>query len=514
MTLPTADATAHLAENNMTSSLVRDHQVPCTLVLLSVLGAVFLAGFSEAIGIAVGLVTTYLFLNLVVIAASLGRVAGRPSILADWPRSLLAQYHDPWTMLLVSVLVFPKLALGLSGFETGVAVMPLIKGRDDDTDDHPEGRIHNTHKMLTAAALIMGVFLVSSSTVTTLLIPPSELAPGGAANGRALAYLAHRLLGDGFGTAYDFATIAMLWFAGASAMAGLLNLVPRYLPRYGMAPRWTRAVRPLVLLFTAVALLVTVRFRADVDAQAGAYATGVLVLITSAAVAVALSSHRAGRRRATFGFGVVSVVFAYTTVANVIERPEGIQIASFFICGILLVSFVCRMVRALELLRVTSVSVDPAEEFLHRTEHGPGPIRLLAHDPLAGGEADYRQKYARARSVHNIPSRAPISFVEVTISDPSDFETVLQVTGHRTHGYRVLRLVGPSAPNAIAALLLYIRSGTGSVPHVYFEWSEGNPVLNVLRYLVSGLREVAPITREILRQVEPDPDRRPIVHVA
>jgi hypothetical protein len=295
-------------------------------------------------------------------------------------------------------------------------------------------------------------------------------------------------------------------------MAGLLNLVPRYLPRYGMAPQWTRAVRPLVLLFTAIALLVTVRFRADVDAQAGAYATGVLVHITSAAVAVALSSHRAGRRRATFGFGVVSVVFAYTTVANVIERPEGIQIASFFIGGILLVSFVFRMVRAFE-LRVTSVSVDAgAEEFLHRTGHGP--IRLLAHEPRAGDEADYRQKYARARSVHNIPSRAPISFVEVTISDPSEFEAVLEVTGYRMHGYRVLRLVGPSAPNAIAALLLYIRARTGSVPHVYFEWSEGNPVLNVLRYLVSGLREVAPITREILRQVEHDPDRRPIVHVA
>jgi len=349
MTLSAADATAHLVQNPRLSPLLEGHQVVLTLVLLALLGAVFLRGFTEAIGIAVGLVSVYLALNVLVIGVGIYQVVVHPTALVDWQHALTASHSDPLMVVVVALLVFPKLALGLSGFETGVAVMPHVRGAAGDDPAHPAGRIAGTRTLLTAAALTMSVFLVSSSFVTTLLIPAAEFQPGGQANGRALAYLAHTYLGSVVGSVYDASTIAILWFAGASAMAGMLNLIPRYLPRYGMAPHWARAVRPLVLILTVAAFVITLVFDADVDAQGGAYATGVLVLISSASVAVTLAARRAGQRVQTVAFAAVSLVFLYTTGANVVERPDGVKIAAVFIGAIIAVSLVSRLGRAFEL---------------------------------------------------------------------------------------------------------------------------------------------------------------------
>lgn len=214
-----------------------------TLILVALLGAVFLKGFSEAIGVAVVLVSTYLALNAVVVAVGLWQVITEPHVVADWSDALTTEHGNPFMMIAIALVVFPKLALGLSGFETGVAVMPHVQGAADDTPENPAGRIRGTKKLLTTAAVIMSVFLICSSFVTTLLIPADQFKSGGEANGRALAYLAHEHLGSAFGTVYDVSTILILWFAGSSAMAGLLNLMPRYLPRYGMAPHWARALR-------------------------------------------------------------------------------------------------------------------------------------------------------------------------------------------------------------------------------------------------------------------------------
>jgi hypothetical protein len=512
ITLSAADATAHVDENPFWPDSLRNHQVIVTLVLVALLGAVFLKGFTEAIGIAVALVGVYLVLNVVVVGDGLVRVLVHPHLVEDWTTALTAQHGNPVLMVGIALLVFPKLALGLSGFETGVAVMPHIKGDPTDTPDHPAGRIRGAKRLLTTAAGIMSVFLITSSIVTTVLIPEQDFKPGGAANGRALAYLAHQNLGSVFGTAYDLSTIAILWFAGASAMAGLLNLVPRYLPKFGMAPSWSRAVRPMVLVFTATAFLITIIFNADVDAQGGAYATGVLVVITSAATAVTLSARRRRERGRTIAFGIIALIFVYTTIANVVERPDGVKIAACFIAGILVISLLSRLYRAFD-LRVTHVEADRVAMSFVR-ECGRRKIRLIANEPDSRDEREYSEKIAQIIADNDIADDHDLIFVEVTVPDASEFESGLQVHGEVLHHrYRVLSMESSSVPSALAALLLYIRDTSGRRPHIYFEWTEGNPAANFIRYLIFGQGEVAPVTREMLRQAEPDRNRRPHVHV-
>ncbi|MER5584870.1 amino acid transporter [Streptomyces asoensis] len=512
ITLSSADAAAHVVENPFAPHWMGSGNEWITLVLVGALGAVFLKGFREAIGIAVPLVASYLLLNLVVLGASAWEIFTHPVRIGDWTDAMTAEHSSPWAMVGVSLLVFPKLALGMSGFETGVAVMPQVKGDPTDTYEEPKGRVRDTRKLLTTAALIMSCFLLMSSLATTVLIPQADFESGGPANGRALAYLAHEHLGEAFGTVYDVSTITILWFAGASALAGLLNLVPRYLPRYGMAPEWTRAVRPLVLVFMATAVLITLWFNADVDDQSGAYATGVLVLMVSAAFASTVAVHRRGHRRATAGFGVITAVFVYTLVANVIERPDGIKIAAIFILAILVTSFGSRVRRAFE-LRAAEVSLDEtATRFVDEAAR-QGPLQLIANEPREHSTRAYRAKEWDQREHTPIAGGGPVLFIEVFVRDSSDFTADITVRGDEKHGVRRLRVSGPTVPNAIAAVLLKLRDRTGQVPHAYFSWTEGNPVSHLIRFLVFGDGEVAPVTREVLRRAEPEPGRRPRVHV-
>ena len=507
ITLSAADATKHIIGNPFVPPAF-DHPVALTLVLLSLLSGVFIKGFKEAIGLAVGIVGVYLALNLVVLGWGLLQIAQHPEYFPRWKNALVLQHGSPLMMLAFATLLFPKLALGLSGFETGVAVMPLVQGEPGDTEAHPRGRIANTKTLLRTSALMMSVLLLSSSFATTLLIPPEAFQPGGAASGRALAYLAHEHLGELFGTIYDLSTISILWFAGASAMAGLLNLVPRYLPRYGMAPEWTKATRPLVLLFTAITFLITVLFKADVDAQGGAYATGVLVLMTSGAVAVTLLMRQ--RRSQFIGFGLITLVFVYTTITNVIERPDGVKIASWFILTIIGTSMVSRVMRSTE-LRVQSV--EPDEEALRFIrEAASTPVRIIANRPDTGLPEEYDHKLREASESHHLPGER-VLFLEVRPGDVSEFSGRLSIRGVDVAGHHVLRCVSPAIPNAIAALLLYIRDETGRIPHAYFGWTEGNPLAYLLKFLAFGEGDTAPVTREVLRQSEPDPLRRPRIHV-
>ncbi|CAL9639595.1 amino acid transporter [Streptomyces sp. enrichment culture] len=511
ITLSAADASTHLVENPHLANALHDQQLLITLVLIALLGAVFLKGFLEAIGVAVALVASYLALNAIVVAVGLYHVVTEGHVVTDWTNALTAEHGNVFVMIGMALIVFPKLALGMSGFETGVAVMPHVEGDPGDTPDRPAGRVRGAKKLLTTAALIMSAFLIATSFITTLLIPEKEFEEGGQANGRALAYLAHAYLGNTFGTVYDISTILILWFAGASAMAGLLNLMPRYLPRYGMAPHWARAARPMVVVFTLIGFLVTWLFDADVDAQGGAYATGVLVLISSAAIAVTIAARTAGQRKRTVAFAAISAVFLYTTVVNVVERPDGVKIGACFIVGIVLVSLLSRLLRAFE-LRVTDVTLDDMAERFVRDIAGRR-IRFVANEPDARDQAEYRAKVEQIRDDNDLTDQDDFVFVEVTVTDPSEFEAGLVVRGEVMHGrYRVLTLESSSVPNALAALLLHVRDATGHTPHIYVEWTEGNPFANFLRFLLFGQGEVAPVTREVLREAEPNPTRRPRVH--
>lgn len=512
ITLSTADATAHVLENPFTPSWLHGQNILVTLVFVMLLCAVFLRGFGEAIDIAVVLVVTYLTLNLIVISVALANLAANPELLTRWSDNLFADHGNVLVMVGVSLIVFPKLALGLSGFETGVAVMPLVRGHANDTEENPVRRIHDTRKLLRTAALIMSVYLIASSFLTTLLIPQAEFEEGGSANGRALAYLAHDLLGDTFGTAYDASTILILWFAGASAMAGLLNVVPRYLPRYGMAPDWTRATRPLVIVFTSIAVVVTIWFRADVEAQGGAYATGVLVLMSSAAVAVTLAMRREHRRYATALFAAISVVFFYTTAVNIVERPDGIRIASFFIVAIVVSSLISRVFRSTE-LRVSEVVIDDEAERMLEHAASSGTLRIIANHPDERSPREYQVKLGEQRHDHHIPPGSPVLFLEVSVADASEFASVLTVRGEQIGDYAVLQARSSSVPNAISAFALYARDRVGVVPHIYFGWGEGNPLKYLARFILFGEGDIAPVTHEILRRAERDRSRRPAIHV-
>jgi hypothetical protein len=512
ITLSAADASAHVVENPNVPDFLHGQEVAITIGLVVLLGGLFLRGFTEAIGIAIALVGVYLVLNLVVIGVAFGHVVEHPSVISDWTSALTKEHGNPLMMVAVSLVLFPKLALGMSGFETGVAVMTHVEGAPGDTEANPVGRIRNTKKLLATAAILMSGYLITSSLVTTWLIPEKEFEDGGKANGRALAYLAHDYLGSAFGTVYDVSTIAILWFAGASAMAGMLNLIPRYLPRYGMAPEWTAAVRPLVIILTVLGIVITWIFNADVDAQGGAYATGVLVLFTSAGTAVALAARRAGQRKLMWAFAAITLVFVYTTGANILERPDGVKIGGFFIAVIVGLSILSRLLRAFE-LRTTEVEWDATVEMFLR-DCARRSIRFVANEPDDRGRTEYKEKLEQIVADNDLPDASDIIFLEVTVTDPSDFESVVEAHGEVVHGfYRVVTIASPTVPNAIAALLLRVREHTGVRPHVYFEWTEGSPSVNLIRFLLFGVGEVAPVTREVLRRAESDRAKRPHVHV-
>ena len=309
----------------------------------------------------------------------------------------------------------------------------------------------------------MSVFLIATSLVTTLLIPPAEVSAKAARRTAARWRTWVTNISGTLRLALRRQHHLILAFAGASAMAGLLNLIPRYLPRFGMAPEWARASRPLVLVFMAVAFAVTILFRADVDAQGGAYATGVLVLMTSAAFAVTISVCGTS---AALAVSADFLVFIYTTVLNIYERPEGIKIASFFIGAMIVTSLISRALRSTE-LRICDVELDDAAAAL-LAEDEDQVIRFIARRPRVETEEALERSTARSASRTASARRAAL-FFEIERGDASEFEDTLRVTGERLGRHVVLRAHSPVVANSIAALLIHLEKTTGQASARLFQ---------------------------------------------
>jgi len=204
--------------------------------------------------------------------------------------------------------------------------------------------------------------------------------------------------------------------------------------------------------------------------------------MSSAGVAVTLFALRQGSKLGTIAFGLITLIFFYTTVTNIIERPDGIRIATFFITIVIITSLISRVFRSTE-LRVSGIELDEtAQQFID--EMRSHPIRLIAHRRTAGTVAEYRRKEQEIREDNHLPLSESILFLEVKVYDASVFADLIRVQGVEVGEYRVLRVQSAAVPNAIAALLLYIRDQTVMLLRAYFGWSEGNPIQYLLRFIV------------------------------
>lgn len=509
MTLSAADAAQHAVENPFLQPYLEGMRTPLTIAMLTLLAVVFLKGFREAIGLASWIAVPYLALNLVVVGRGFMEIGLHPEHLENWRLALQAR-GDPAALGLLALLTFPKLALGLSGFETGVTVMPLVRGDPADaTDGPPHGRIRNTAKLLLAAALIMCVVLIGSSLVTTILIPTAAWQEGGEASGRAMAWLAHHYLGPVFGTIYDASTVLILWFAGASAMAALLSLIPRYLPRFGMAPHWVSYVRPLILVLLGIDILVTLAFDSDVEHQAGAYATGVLALFLSAAIAVALATWREARDARRFPskgifFWAITIVFAYTLVDNIIDRPDGLIISTIFIVSILVLGAISRYQRATE-FRVERLAFANPESAKVFEEIRGKKVHIIA---VKHTDTLLSRHKANIRNYYRLDG--PVAYLHVDLSeDRSLFDSTVYLKVGRL-GEEDFRIHATNAV-AIANTIAYI-SELLDPRSIFLGLTRENPMGQALRYLVWGEGETGILVYQILLKYwnwTPEDDVRP-----
>jgi hypothetical protein len=521
-----------------------NRQLSATLLLLlagMVVGIIFRRGIrGRFVQLAAVTVLLYAALNLLVIGSGVLFLADHPERVQQWWEAVRAGDWDARSahaagpvnaaaLGATCVQLFPKVILGLSGFEIIMLLMPLVKGRPNDDPAHPRGRIRNARKVLLAAALTMPLYLIAASFVTTLLIPPEAFRTSGQAANRALAYLAHGgpvvglapgetvspLFGLSFGTLYDASTVAILCLAGVSISLCLADYVPPYLHRLGMELDWVHRLGALIYLFTAIKVLVTFYYRASVDEQRGAYATSVLVVFTAAAFAAALDvwkrrSHRLWLLRLPVLFGPILALFAFGLAEVVLSEPGGAKIALWFIGFTLVTSIVTRFYRTTELRCPGFDFADErSREDFEKLKTLDFPI-LVPHRP---GRHTLAQKEIEIRSRHRLPGELPVVFVVAGLGDPSEFQhrPVIRVT--HEEGRVVIHVTRCASVAHVIAAIGIEMSRVGVAPEIHFGWSNENPLTANLHFVLFGHGNVPWLVYALLRNSDLPESQRPRVVV-
>lgn len=490
--------------------------------------------------IAVVGLSIYLLLTAAIIVAGLNCFMHHPELVSGWWESVRAGAWKPQptpqpisigSILVAAAILFPQLALGLSGYELTLAATPLVNGKPGDERFLPLGRIRRTRLMLMVLAIVMAFFMLSSSLVVTILVPPDAMQHDGKAANRALAYLAHGgelthgltasdlspWLGTAFGAIYDLVTVVVLTIAGVIVLIGTRGLIPPFLYRLGMDWTWSNRLGALMYLFTAIKLGVTAFYKADVDAQRAAYLTGVLALFTGAALTACGDVWQ--RRKAqgwpmlfrlSFWFTLSSIVFAISLATVVLRQPVALRMAGVFVMALIVFSMITRFGRTKE-LRFDGFDFADEESRLQWWHLVNNEYPMLL--PIRPGQDCMISKERDIRAVHRLPDHVSVVFIEAELADPSDFHHRPVVRIDRQDQRVIVRISKcHSIPHAIAAASLEIARA-GPVPEVHFGWSHENPLTANINFVFFGQGNVPWMVYELIRRSTEPADRKPKVIV-
>ncbi len=512
-----------------------DRQLVTTLILLGVnflMWPIIWYGFTKRmVQFSLLLIIAYLSLTGIIIASGLIYLSRHPALVEGWWAAVRAgdwgirrpawSGVDAWSLVKMCLWLSPKLALGFSGYELSLVVMPVLRGSG-------RSQVVNARKLLLMSALIMGALLLGSAMLTTLLMTPQSLLPGGMARERAMAYLAHGgelkpgidagdlnpLFGRTFGAVYDLVTILVLCLAGASVTLGLRSLLPQFLLRFGMELRWASAIGLIYQLFAIINLAITLIFRGSVENQRYAYSVSVLALLTSAAGASALDLRRRGgfvKTILSIPFAMIAAAFGLMACGIVIFNPSCVWIAGLFIIAIVSTSMASRAWRAREFrFDGFDFETDETRPLWDRVRHLDYSV-LVPIRPGGRNDLDRREKFIRSR--HRVDENVPLIFLEVELGDPSDFMQRPLMAIREERGrfmIKVTRCV--SIAHVVVAVGLEF-SKVGEPPEIHFGWSDQTPLAAMIKFLLFGEGNVPWLVQDLLRRVELDHSKRPRVVV-